>query len=380
MGASRAEIRRSALLGRQGQREVDAHAFGCRGGEPVADAGLQTAAQRRHQVVGCQRAEGPEECAVTLVGLADDAGTVRLVVESVLEQRLDVGALLLDHEQLGDAACEVPRPFRAEGDGHAHPHQPDAGISHVVVGIEAQALQCLAYLPVGDSRRDDRDPGVGGIDGGVIEPVGGGVRDRQLVADLDDLLLDVDRVRSQQVPVGGMAVRQAVDLWDDRIEPVGVEQDGRGAVGDICHDLQARPQTCRAGHRDGVAAQVERFGRRAGIEHRDVQVGHRPRRTGGDGGALGSRIVAGDGHRAATGISAGEDGMTQRVRGPIDAGCLAVPQADDAVVGGIRPGCRQLAAHDGGGSLILVHRGRVHDRQIGRCPGSLDGGVVAAER
>ena len=65
---------------------------------------------------------------------------------------------------------------------------------------------------------------------------------------------------------------------------------------------------------------------------------------------------------------------------PVDAGRLAVPEADDAVIGGIRPGGGELAAHDRSGGLVLIHRRRVHDRQIGRGPGSLDSGVIAAER
>ena len=147
--AARAEVRRTALPGRQCQ--LDAHALGLALHQPVADASLQPRAQRLDQLIGGQGAVRAEQHLVALVCLADDAGMVRLVVEGVLEQRFDVGALLFDHEDLRDPAGEMPGPLGAERDRHAHPHQPDTGIADRLVAVEAQPPQRLANLAVRDS-------------------------------------------------------------------------------------------------------------------------------------------------------------------------------------------------------------------------------------
>jgi hypothetical protein len=53
------------------------------------------------------------------------------------------------------------------------------------------------------------------------------------------------------------------------------------------------------------------------------------------------------------------------VAAAIEAGTLAVPDADDAVVAGIGQRHRQLAAHHRGGGELLVDGGLYHDRQVG---------------
>ena len=78
----------------------------------------------------------------------------------------------------------------------------------------------------------------------------------------------------EEVAVGPVAVRFAVDERDDRIEPVRIQQDRRSAVRHIGHDLEARPQPRRPGHGDGMATEIERLGGRARVQHWDVQVGH----------------------------------------------------------------------------------------------------------
>ena len=274
--AAGTEIRRAALFGRQRQRQLDAYPFGAGGHQPVTDASFQSPSQRLDEVVSGQRAERDEQRPVVLVGLADDARMVRLVVQGVLQQRFDVGALLLNHEDLRDAASEVAGPFGAERDGHAHPHEPHSGVSNRFVAAEAQASQRLANLAVGDARGHDRYPGIGRVDGGVVQAIGRCVRTGQLVADLDDLALDVDCVGRQEIAVGPVAVRLPVEVRDDRVEPVGIQQNRCGAVRYIGHDLEAGPQARRPRHRNRVAAEVERFGGRARIEHGDMQVSHRP--------------------------------------------------------------------------------------------------------
>ena len=129
-----------------------------------------------------------------------------------------------------------------------------------------------------------------------------------------------------------------------------------------------------------MAAQVERLGGGARIQHRDVQVGHGARRARRDGRALGGRVIAGDGHCAALWIRTRKHRVTQRICGTVHARGLAVPDTDDAVVAGVGACRGQLAAHDRSGGLLLVHGGRMDDRQISRCTRRRYRSVVAAQR
>ena len=146
---TRAEVRRAALPG--SQCHFDAHALRLALHQPVTDASLQPPAQRLNQLIGCQRSVRAEQNLIALIGLADDAGMVRLVVEGVFEQRLDIGTLLFDHEDLRNPAGEVPGPIGAERDRHAHAHEPDTCVPDRFIAAEAQPSQCLANLAVGDA-------------------------------------------------------------------------------------------------------------------------------------------------------------------------------------------------------------------------------------
>ncbi len=61
----------------------------------------------------------------------------------------------------------------------------------------------------------------------------------------------------------------------------------------------------------------------------------------------------------------GEDAVPECVAGAVEAGRLAVPDADHAVVGGVGPALGELRPHDRRGAELLVDGGLVHDRQVG---------------
>ena len=321
-----------------------------------------------------------EQHGVVLVVLSGHPGAQGLVVESVLDERLDVGLLLLHHENLFEAAGEVAGPLGAERDRHVHAHEADAGRGDVGVVGQPEPAQRLPQLPVGDPGGHDADPGVGRVDGGVVETVERGVLDGQRVAHLVDLALGVHRGRSQELAVGGVGVGPAVDRRHLHVDPGRVEVDGPAAVGDVGHDLQAGPQPGGPRQVHGVAAQVQCLAGRARIQHRYVHVGEGPGRRRRDGRALGLGVVARDHHRAAARVRSGEHAVAQGVAGPVHAGPLAVEDAQNAVVAGVGAQAGELGPHHRGGGLFLVDGGRQDDGEVGSLGDRLgDLGVVAAQ-
>ena len=57
--------------------------------------------------------------------------------------------------------------------------------------------------------------------------------------------------------------------------------------------------------------------------------------------------------------------MANRIATPVEAGALAVPNANDAVVLGVVERHGELAAHHGGGGKFFVDAGLDHDGEIG---------------
>jgi len=135
----------------------------------VADALGQAPAQWLKQVVGGEAPVAGQQHRVVLVELARHPRPPAFVVEGVLHERLDVGLLLLHHEDLHQTPGEVAGPPGTERDGHVHAHEPDAGRRDLGVVGQSQPAKRLAQLPVGDPRGHDPDPGVGRVDGGVVE-------------------------------------------------------------------------------------------------------------------------------------------------------------------------------------------------------------------
>ena len=83
------------------------------------------------------------------------------------------------------------------------------------------------------------------------------------------------------------------------------------------------------------------------------------------GGRLGGRVVADDGHHAAVARRAGEHAVADRVAGSVEARRLAVPHADDAVVALVVERVDELAAHHRRRRQLLVEAGTDDDRQVG---------------
>ena len=185
----------------------------------------------------------------------------------------------------------------------------------------------------------------------------------QLVADLDDLLLEVERVRREQLTIGRVAVGLA-----GRRAAVGPDASGSSSMVAVPSATSATIFIAahRPVERDSSTAwrpSVERLGGIGRVKHRQVEVGEQP---GADDEGRVELLAAGSSPTSATAPpmrrGAGVDRVAERVGGAVDPGGLAVPDAHDAVVAGVGLDRRELGAHHRRGGVLLVHRRLEDDR------------------
>ena len=163
-----------------------------------------------------------------------------------------------------------------------------------------------------------------------------------------------------------------------RVEP---DIDRPAAFGDVGDDLHADPAAGKPRHRDAVQAEIDQLLGVRGIEDRDADGDER--RVGEIDGGRGLRavVVAGERDRAALGRSAGEIGVAECVARAVDAGTLAVPDAEHAIDGRAGKAGQMLGAPDRGRGEVLVEAGAEDDVVLlERGAGAPQLDVVAAHR
>ncbi len=219
---------------------------------------------------------------------------------------------------------------------------PTAAISACVV--RPRRPQGVEQLVVGEAAGYQADPGIRGVDGGVVEAVGDRVAAYQLGAGLPEVALQLEGVGRQELAVGMVLVGLPVDgqVGDDRYDVLRVQVDGAVPIGDSGHDLHGRPEAGDPRQCDGVHAEVEDLLHVARIQDRHVEVDQRGVGAGRQRGALGGGVVPHDGDGASVARRAGEDRVAQCIAGPVQAGCLAVPDSEHAVVAAVGLLGRQL--------------------------------------
>ena len=365
----------------RGAVHLQRDAGGLRSGGQRGEAGLveptrQAGAQRRQQLVGVDRPGAGDQRSAVLVMAADHdrpfipspLGTAQTQgVEGPFDEDFEGRVLLLDDDHLGEAVGELANLVVVEGHGHRQPHHPDPAAAQRLVVGEAEQTQRFAQLVIGVPRGGDAQPVVFGADGDLVELVEHAVLAGEHRANLLELALHVQRVRGEQAPtrMGDELLALVLHRRDHRHDPVGVDVDGAGAVGHCSDELVAGPHPARPRQGDGVAAEVERLLHVAGEDDRHVQVDHRGVAGAGQRRRLGGGIVADDGDDAAVARRAGEHAVADGVVGAVEAGSLAVPDAEDAVVLALGSRVGELAAHHSRGGELLVDPGTHHDGQVG---------------
>jgi hypothetical protein len=127
-----------------------------------------------------------------------------------------------------------------------------------------------------------------------------------------------------------------------------------GGLDVVLHALEADPHAGKARQGQPQDAVVEDLLHAGRVQDRHHIVDEGELRLVGAGGALAGVVVAHQGDHPAVLGGAGVVGMAEHVAGAVDAGALAVPDAEHAVVPALAPQLGLLRAPERGGSQVLV--------------------------
>ena len=291
-----------------------------------------------------------------VVHLADDARAhvVAPVEQLLLDLVLDDLAALLDDENLLEADGEFAHPLRLQRPGHADLVEPQADLGGDF-RRDAEFAQRLPDILVALAGRHDAEPRVRRIHGDAVDLVGAGEGDRgEALVVLQAAVLIVAVVGPAQIE----AARRHLEIGgnDEGLHLVG-KVDLGGGLHRLGDHLHADPAAGIARHRDPQQAHLDHFVDAGGIE-----IGHQRGDEGvvglmRHGGGFGAVIVAGKTQHAAVFGRARGIAVAEHVAAAVDAGALAVPDADHAIVPGAGRQIELLRAPDRGGREVFVHAG-----------------------
>ena len=144
---------------------------------------------------------------------------------------------------------------------------------------------------------------------------------------------------------------------DHDLEAMRVAVDDLGDLDGVLDAFEADPAAGVARERPAEEAVVEHLLHAGGREDRHHRVDERELRVVQDGRALAGVVVAEAGDDAAVLRRAGHVGVAEDVAAAVDAGALAVPEAEDALDAALAVEVDLLGAPEGGGGEILVEAG-----------------------
>ena len=160
------------------------------------------------------------------------------------------------------------------------------------------------------------------------------------------------------------ALRHREVVGHDDLHAVEAAVDHRRGLHRLVHALERDPGAGEARHRPAVEAVVDDLLHARRIEDRDHQVDEVEFGLVRGGGGFRRVVVAHQRQHAAVLRGAGEIGVAEHVAAAVDAGALAVPHAEHAVVLALAAQLGLLRAPDRGGGELLVDAGLEHD--VGR--------------
>ena len=296
-----------------------------------------------------------------VVEFADDVGAdvVAPVVELLLDLILDHLALFFDHQDFFQPVGEFAHAVRLERPWHCDLEQAQAHLRRHRC-VDAERFERFEDVEVGLAGGDDAEPGVGTVDGSVVELVRPRIRQRgvDLVVLHQRFLfarLQAERIGRQlriqaafghdEVGRNGHlhAVRVGVDRGA-RLDRVGQRLEGDGAAGE-------------ARHGPAVHAEVEVFLDVARIQQRHHVSGEDMVGLVRQGRRVGAMVVTGHQQHAAVAAGASVVHVFKNVAAAVDAGTLAVPHGEHAVVVGRADQVDGLGALHGAGGEVFVDAG-----------------------
>ena len=296
---------------------------------------------------------GAQQPFAALVMLANHARADGLapVVELPFQLMLDEFALFLDHQHFIQAFGKGTDAIGLQRPRHANLVDLQANVSGDA-GIDAQFIQCLHRVGKGLAGRHDADAGFRRIPHHPVNAVGlgKGHGGKALVALQAGVFLAPDVARADVDAAIGEFER-----GDDDGAIFARQIDGGTGFDRIGRGLETDPSAGKTAHGDAEQAIFNEFMDTCGRQERhegglEIMVA-----LVGQGGRFGAVIIADDGEHAAMRRGAGGIAVLQHIHGAIEAGALAVPDAEHAIALGFRVQCHVLAAPDGGGAQFLVH-------------------------
>ncbi len=150
-------------------------------------------------------------------------------------------------------------------------------------------------------------------------------------------------------------------VGDLDLDAVDAAVDGGGRLDVVLHALDADPHAGKARQREAQDAVVEDLLHAGRVEHRDHVVEEGELGLVRAGGAFAGVVVAHQREHAAVLGGAGMVGVAEDVAGAVDAGALAVPDAEHAVVLAFAAQLRLLRAPQRGRRQVLVEAGHELD-------------------
>ena len=222
-------------------------------------------------------------------------------------------------------------------------------------GVTPEFAQRLPDVLIALAGGHDAEPRVRRIHGDAVDLVGARECDRgKALVVLQPAVLIVAVIGPAQIE----AARRHLEIGgnDERLHLVGQIDLGRGLHG-LGDHLHADPAAGIARHRDPQQAHLDHFVDAGGIE-----IGHQRRDEGvvrlmRHGRGFGAVIVAGETQHAAVFRRARGIAVAKHVAAAVDAGSLAVPDADHAVMAGAGGKIELLRTPDRGGRQVLIHAG-----------------------
>ena len=311
----------------------------------------ETAAEDLGDALRRQFARRREQARAVSVALADHRRRAGRAVENGLDLVLDQTALLFDHDDLLETVGEAAEPLRLQRPGERDLVETQTQrFRHVAV--DAEVVERLHDVEERLARGDDAEARLRGAPHHAVEAVAPRIGADGLEFRLVKALLGLETVVG---PADVKTVRRRGRFFrQGGLHAVGRDRDGRRGVDDGGDAFEADPQPGMARGGDPVQAEIEELLHPGGVKHRDHRVDHRVIALMRQGGGLGAVIVSQQHENAAVARRAGAVGVTDGVAAAVDAGALAVPDADDAVVLRGAEHAELLRAPDGGGGEVLV--------------------------
>ena len=316
---------------------------------------IEPARHHAGDAVRRQFARGGQQRPVVAVALAAHprALGVGQIVEQVAQLAFDQRTLLLDHQHLVEARGEAAHALGLERPDHGDPVESQAERA-AARRVEPEIGERLGEIAPRLAGGGDAARRAGRVGRHAVERVG--ARES-----LGGLHLGACQARFLEVRAVGPADMQPVggrrEIRRHVRRRAGVRPHGGGAFGDVGGKLQRGPAAGVARHGQAGAAEIEDVLHVGGDQHRHHGVGQGELalvRCGRGGRRV---IVAGHHQHPAVGRGARQIGMLEGVARAVDAGSLAVPQAEHPVLARAVEQADLLGAPQRGRRQFLVQPG-----------------------